>query len=77
MNISKDKLTNLKKWYLENGIHPRKKKSGEYLYSSEILELYFVISFIMYVHAYHQSLQKCIYYVYFMYLVNCQPVNTF
>jgi len=28
MDISKDKLTNLKKWYLANGIYPRKKKSG-------------------------------------------------
>ena len=28
VDISKDKLTNLKKWYLANGIYPREKKSG-------------------------------------------------
>ena len=30
MEISKDKLTNLKKHYLENGLAPRKKKSGKF-----------------------------------------------
>ena len=28
MDISKDKLTNLKKWHLANGIYPRKKSGG-------------------------------------------------
>ena len=28
MEMSKDKLTNIKKWYLEHGLIPRKKKSG-------------------------------------------------